>query len=239
MDIIATAVADVARSKLGLVSQKAPSGPRASAGGPQEHLVDAWSEHRKARAATAEGAQSAGHAMVLARLTATLDLQERHLRLLGTTLRQPHAAAPTLPMQRHLGEVPDPLVRAHAHIDQAEDAIDRVEEAGALPRRLSTWPIPVRNGVVYFITALVLSAPVGWLITAGAVNGRFELGTVALLAIPCCGLPILAYGTGMLIIGVLFRPWLGGPVPRSPIVGLVTSFLVTSLTSITVAIAAW
>jgi hypothetical protein len=44
---------------------------------------------------------------------------------------------------------------------------------------------------------------------------------------------------GLLTVGALFRPWLGGPVPRSPILGLAISAVVTSVVMTTALLLAW
>jgi hypothetical protein len=44
------------------------------------------------------------------------------------------------------------------------------------------------------------------------------------------GLSMLAYGLGLWLTGRLFRPWLGGRVARSPIVGFAIAVTISALT---------
>ena len=50
-------------------------------------------------------------------------------------------------------------------------------------------------------------------------TGVKDPSMIALLAIQIVVLPWLTLAIGAVLIGLLFRPWLGGPVPRHPFIG--------------------
>jgi hypothetical protein len=201
--------------------------PEGRGGPPAGHLSQAWTYHLRARVAT-ESAGRDGDPAVLARLQAALAHQEAHLRLLGTKLRCPRPLAPA-PGPEPAAHQTDPLRSAHTDASLADDAIDLAEEAGSRPRRLAGWPVRLRNGLVYAVLALALAGPVGML-TAGGMGGMAVPVRIMVWVLSVAGLSMLAYGLGLWLTGRLFRPWLGGRVARSPIVGFAIAVTISALT---------
>ncbi len=97
---------------------------------------------------------------------------------------------------------------------QAEDAIDAVEELGARPRRLPSWSTRKRAALAYSVTAPIVSV-----LPDAMLLGSSGLGILGLLLVQCLFLPWVSLAAGAIAVGPLFRPWLGGPVPRHPLVG--------------------
>jgi hypothetical protein len=180
-------------------------------------LQEAWQRHHQARAAAQPATLDVG-----SRLRPALDAQERHLRQLSIQLR---LYAPPLPIQ---GQGEGDAARASRYLLSAEDAIDAAEDAGTQPRRLASWRPRGRNALVYTITAAVISAPAAFGLMTSSSWGR-----LALVAVQCLLLPWLSLTIGALVIGRLFRPWLGGPVHRSPVVGAIVVFAIHAATAAT------
>jgi hypothetical protein len=195
-------------------------------------LAAAWTHHQRAR----QEAEGMPTGEVRERLTRALALQQAHLRDLGTRLGSALPELAPAPAAQPRPDGDDPTVRLHEHLALAEDAIDDTETAGARPRRLPGWPARVRNGLVYLLTTLALITPFAGLILPGVVTSG--LGVVALLLLMCVAVPGAAVAFGAVAIGGLFRPWLGGRVPRSPLLGLAVSLTVTTVTAIMLGVAA-
>jgi hypothetical protein len=197
----------IRKSVTGAVIDRIPM-PRRSAAdaptSPKSSLAEAWMLHQHARAA----AEAVVPDAVVHRLRSALEAQERQLRRLSTQLGY---VAPPIPAQR---QGADNLALASQYVRSAEDAIDRTEDAAAQPRRLASWSARGRNALVYAATALVFSAPVALTLFTSS-----SWGALALVAVQCLVLPWVSLGVGALAVGRLFRPWVGGPVPRSPMVG--------------------
>jgi hypothetical protein len=208
------------------------TGHRGAAGSLHDCLATAWTQHTRAYH-EAEGVPAGD---VRERLARALTLQQAHLRDLSTRLGSapPVLAPAAVPEPRPDGE--DATVRVHEHLALAENAIDDTETIGARPRRLAGWPVRVRNGLVYLLTALSLAVPFAGLILPDAVAS--PLGVVALLLLMCVVVPGAALALGAVAIGLLFRPRLGGRVSRSPLLGLTVSFTVTVVTAIALGVAA-
>ncbi len=173
---------------------------------PRAELAQAWALHSQAQA-HAEGI-AAGDP-VADRLRYALGAQQTHLERLGKRL----GAGRTGPSPSAATD----LELASRLLSQAEDAIDRVEQAGTRPRRLASWGPRRRNALVYALTATVVSAP-----GVAMLWGASWQAALALVALQCLVLPWLSLAVGSIAVGRLFRPWLGGPVPRSPIIGTLT-----------------
>jgi hypothetical protein len=200
------ALVSAARDRLGAAAPPVPGQPdEAPASDPQEAFARAWTLHRQAAAAASAVAQSDLNAP---RLTAALAAQARHLQELGRRLGK---LEPSVPAQRYGG---GGSTDAGHLFWRAEDAIDVVEDLGAGSRRLTSWSTRRRAALVYVITAVAVSA----LPTAGLVVWS-GFGMLALLVAQCVALPWLSLAAGAIAIGPLFRPWLGGPVPRHPVIG--------------------
>ena len=180
------------------------SAPRAAVAGPRVALARAWTLHRQAAAAVAELSTSDP---VADRLRAALAAQAAHLDGLDRRLGQARQSVRT---QRCGAD----LTLANESAWHAEDAIDAAEEAGARPRRLSSRSSRGRAALVYLLTALVVSVPLG-----AALWSASGATLLALLAVQSLLLPWVTLAIGAIVIGPLFRPWLGGPVPRHPVAG--------------------
>ncbi|GIH05342.1 hypothetical protein Rhe02_34090 [Rhizocola hellebori] len=170
---------------------------------PQEALALAWALHQQAVAAASAISMPDS---VATRLRVAIACQERHLQ----TLRQRLGQTAAVPAQRDGWGTAD----AARLVWQAEEAIDTVEDAGAQPRRLPEWSTRRRAAITYLVTALIVSAPSAFLLLSTSGIGR-----VGILLTQCLLLPWLSLAAGAIAIGPLFRPWLGGPVPRHPVVG--------------------
>jgi hypothetical protein len=175
--------------------------------GPHEALTVAWALHQRAGAASSDTSDPIG-----TRLTAALTAQERHLQLLSRRLGEPKPHVPNHPRGENSGG--DGFGDAARLLWQAEDAIDAVEETGAQSRRLQAWSTRRRAGLVYLITALIVSA-IPFIILLNSAG----LGLVGILLAQCLAVPWLSLAAGAVAIGPSFRPWLGGPVPRHPLIG--------------------
>jgi hypothetical protein len=195
-------------------------------------LATAWEQHALAR----DGAERVPDDEVRERLIQALTCQGEHLRALS--LRLP--GAPSMPAPSTAADVcregDDPTIRVHEHLASAEDAIDDTEAAGARPRRLPGWPLRIRNGLLYFAVTLIIALPFVLLILSGVVASG--VGVAALLLLMCVTVPGVAFGLGVVAIGMWYRPWLGGPVPRSPLLGAVVSLSVTVVLATVLAVAA-
>jgi hypothetical protein len=178
--------------------------PRAALAGPHVALAQAWTLHRQASAAVAGLSTSDP---VAARLRAALAAQAAHLDGLDRRLGQARQ-----PVRAQRGGAD--LVLASESAWHAEDAIDAAEETGARPRRLSSRSSRGRAALVYLLTALVVSATLG-----AALWSSSGAALLALLAVQSLLLPWVTLAIGAIVIGPLFRPWLGGPVPRHPVAG--------------------
>lgn len=200
-------------------------------GRPDTYLDRAWWHHLRARSAVAAAVPGADQ-RVLSRLNTTLDLQERHLRWLAGRLRRSLPATAFLEPGAPAEE--EPLVSAHAHASLADDAVDEVEEAGRRARRLAGWPVSIRNGLVYLLITVVVTLPAGLLAAGSVSRPGVTAGGLVLLAVSMCGLPLLAYGAGLLATGWLFKPWLEGRSPRSPLLGLAITAIVSVLVLVVV-----
>jgi hypothetical protein len=195
---------------------------------PVEHLDEAWRQHRQAQRRA--GVSRAGcDKAVLDRLHSALVLQENHLRDLSTRLGRQAPAISAI--QPHAG---GDLASAHEHAWRAEAAIDRVEDAGARPRRLGSWPVRVRNAVVYLLTAVVVSTPLATATATVAVSATWAVVALSLTQVTV--LPMLTLAIGSVAVGRLFRPWLGGRAPRSPVAGLLVAFMAHAVVASAVAV---
>ncbi len=173
---------------------------------PDAYLELAWSEHLAARnAVTADGS----------RLDQAVTTLEGTLRTLSHRMS---AQPPVIPAQRvPAHDAADP----YEHIRLANAAVDLVETLGGQPRRLASWPLYGRNALVYAIAALLVGAPVA-LAGVSALNGSEGTArAVSVVSAAACLPPFLSFGAGVLAVGWAFRPWLGGPVPRTPVLGAV------------------
>jgi hypothetical protein len=224
--VIRDAVEDAIRKRAPLPSRQA----RDASATPREHLAQAWTEHEQAQAGVAEVAD----ADVRGRLAAALALQEAHLRSLSARVGGPGHGAAREPAQRPGGSGSATL--AHHHARLADDAIDRVEEAGTRARSLASWPVRLRNGLVYLLATLTLSAPPAWVILTGQFESRASVVAVAVAM--CLAVPVLALVLGAALIGWLFRPWLGGRVARSPFAGIAIGVVTEVVIAIGLIIAA-
>jgi hypothetical protein len=140
-------------------------------------------------------------------LGAAVGAQERHLQTLSARLGQP---APRVPAQRHSGGAGQP----QALVWQAEDAIDAAEDTGRQSRRLSSWTTRGRAALTYLVASLLVS--IGPAVVVLTATGFARIGV---LLVQCLVLPWLSVVAGAIASGALFRPWLGGPVPRHPVIG--------------------
>ncbi len=196
----------VAAKLIDATSGEETTSPEPGAGRPDAYLDLAWQEHLLARAQLpADGSRLAGAVAGL----------ENTLRALSHRLA---ARTPVIPTQRTATYDID---AAYQHTRLANAAIDAVEALGAQPRRLASWPMHARNALAYAIVALVASAPVAVLGVMAVNDFDSTLGTVSVFSMPCCLLPLMSFGLGFLTVGWAFRPWLGGPVPRTPLLGAV------------------
>ncbi|MEH1099602.1 hypothetical protein [Micromonospora sp. CPCC 205561] len=117
------------------------------------------------------------------------------------------------------------LVAAEQAGRLADEALQRADDAGGVAR-LDGWPLWLRNGLVYTVVSVALLG-VFAVFTIGATAATdFRWSPLTLVSVPCCGLPLLATGLGWLLCGGLFVPRRGGPVERTPVLGLVVSLLV-------------
>lgn len=118
------------------------------------------------------------------------------------------------------------LQRAYGAAQAADDALDAAQEAASRPRFLAGWPPWLRNGLVYAVCAVLTTAAFGLFTVVANRAADFRWGSEAFLAVPCCGMPLLAFGLGVLVVGRLFAPRLGGAPARTPVFGLAVSFAV-------------
>jgi len=173
---------------------------------PHEALAQASVLHQRATAAVAAPSTSDP---VAARLRMAVAAQERHLADLRRRLGHAPVSVPAAPR----GPQPEDAGRLW---QQVEDAIDAVEEAGARSRRLPSWSTLGRATFGYLIIALAVSV-----LPTVAILGSSGASLVGLLLVQCLALPWLSLAAGALAAGTLFRPWLGGSVPRHPLTGAV------------------
>jgi hypothetical protein len=176
---------------------------------PREALALGWSLHQ---VAVANASVSPASDPAAERLMVALAVQRRHLDELGRRLG---LAAPTgVPVAADGGEG-DASRDAWA----VEEAIDMAEELGRRSRRLGSWSTRGRAALTYVISAVVVSAPAGAGLWATSGVSKFLLLAAQILLLPWF---TLAIGAGL--IGLLFKPWLGGRVPRHPVVGMFIAF---------------
>ncbi len=209
--VLTAVAADTVRGRIGLRQADEAE----DEGAPGEHFHQAWAHHLSARA-TIQAAGGTGQHPTLVRLNSALDAQRQRLDWLAGRMGVKPVSTPP----KDLTGQHDPARAAHCAAELADRAIDRIEAAGSRPRRLPDWPPLARNGLVYFAVSLAFAVMAGWLGNALLDGQNPGLGTAALLMLPLCGTGTMAYGIGILAVGRLFRPWLEGPTPRSPIAGL-------------------
>lgn len=145
-------------------------------------------------------------------LSDRLDAQQGDLTELAYRLRVPapqfSAAAPQGAPE---GSVDQSLAEARRHLDVAEREAERLEERATEPRLLPGWSIRGRNAVVYAASAgCALVFQVVLTVMQGSGN------PLTTLSWTFCGLPVIAFFAGYLLVGYLGKPVLVPRAARQP-----------------------
>lgn len=145
-------------------------------------------------------------------LSDRLDAQQGDLTELAYRLRVPAprftgGAAQSPPDS----SVDQALTEARRHLEAAERETERLTERAREPRLLPDWSTRGRNAVVYAASAgsgLVIQLPLM------LMQGRVDAFTV--LSWTFCGLPVISFFVGYLLVGYLGKPALASPPQRQP-----------------------
>jgi hypothetical protein len=113
--------------------------------------------------------------------------------------------------------VADRLARAEQRLAAAAAAGAEVDRLAASPPLLPSWRPRPRAAVVY--AACSFAGLIGQLVLISVASRRGILGQISVYGWTCCGFPLLAFLAGVLLVGLLCRPRLGGAVQRTPRLG--------------------
>jgi hypothetical protein len=113
--------------------------------------------------------------------------------------------------------VADRLALAERRLAAATAAGTEVDRLAASPPLLPSWRPRPRAAVVY--AACSFAGLVGQLVLISVASRRGVLGQISVYGWTCCGFPLLAFLIGVLLVGLLCRPRVGGAVQRTPRLG--------------------